>query len=204
MLIGITLLLIIGCVNARENTDNSGTADPNISQEKSVQGTENTFIDFGKKENWEIVYTHMKILDKPLKEFSNGYMNLKYKYSYGGSVMYEDQESGLLIYITEMYDVLDYCKYTLTGDEICRCIAQQMKLFFPDSKWPDSIEETNEYFNSHLGINLEFKPDGSDEGYFALAKLPQNNCDIFIWSESGIITAEDYMEIWGYEGFVLE
>lgn len=204
LIVIIMLFLIVGCFNAGENTDESGTAAPNINQEASIQDIENAFVDFSKKENWEIAYTYMKILDKPIKEFSNGYMNLKYKYSYGGSVIYEAPESGLLIYITDMDDVSDYSKYTLTGEEICGCIAQQMKFFFPDSKWSGSVEETKEYFNSYLGIDLEFKPDGTDEGYFALAKLSQNNCDFYIWSESEIIAPEDYMEIWGYEGFILE
>ena len=231
LMIGIILILSVGCGNKTLDPSDSEIKDtnsqntihnadletnlekdrdkiPDIAQDTEIDNSQNStldpsiitvkyFVDFSKKVNWEIAYTFMKMIDKPVKEISDDYLNWRAKEGFGGAILFKHPESEICFAFEAMKSLSDYYNEKLEGGEICRGFTGPMGILFPSAVWSDSISETEDYIKSYFGFDFEFNPNYFEGGCSYTAALEQNNIWIFIWSEDGLITPETIIVITG-------
>ena len=189
--------------NTVSSVNNGGVTQDGIEVDNS--GYENYFIDFSHQVNWGMAYHYMQVINKPVKEIADNYINWECEGTIGGSVVYSNPVNNFQYWFNAIKSTDEYYHSKLSGDEICNGIGVDVGTLFPDAVWPQTLSETLGYLHSYLGLDFVLC-DGTDvdgSGYSYFVYLEKNNCTIGIYADDGLIRPETGITIYG-ESMVLQ
>ena len=149
---------------------------------------DNGAIDFSQIARWGIAYPKMQMIGKSVRDIADNYKDWKYVDSNSGAVYYENPKNKATLAIAAgSTGSTEEQGKNLTGDEICIGVVDEMGHFFPGAEWPKSVSETTSFLGEYLGLDFEMLT-GEAGGFRYQIKLRQNNYNISIYTDTGLIT----------------